>query len=311
MPISRHIPISRRRCQSPWVAGIVTATLGLATAAEAPSPPSTDPLLGPRVQLKASWKGTTLPNRAISILMLAGHADSQRMQGSGTSGAAVDLHGAKPMDPRMRDELYWNLKVRDAVVHHGRRRGLNIRAYTPPALTIANDNHPSTNWSVGKKHVGSGGYALEIHFDAYGRDGYGSGLIPAIRRNPSTIDESLAVSFGRYPLMFRRGLGAPKRGIGILDIGKLEGRLETRLRDPKPVRQRSMRLPDGSLTPSSMDCRQHLLWRSVHRLMWTATLLQRRILEPVLRTGEHVREQSLARPLFCREAVLPAGHGWQ
>ena len=29
-----------------------------------------------------------------------------------------------------------------------------------------------------------------------------------------------------------QGLGAPKRGIGILEIGK-RGRLETRLRDPK------------------------------------------------------------------------------
>ena len=231
MPISRHIPISRRRLSIALAAGaLVSATLGLATAAEAPSPPSTDPLLGPRVQLKASWKGTTLPNRAISILMLAGHADSQRMQGSGTSGAAVDLHGAKPMDPRMRDELYWNLKVRDAVVQHGRRRGLNIRAYTPPALTIANANHPSTNWSVGKRHVRKGGYAFEIHFDAYGKDGYGSGLIPAIHRHPNGLDESLAASFGRYPIRFRGGLGAPRRGISILEIGKLEGRLEQRLR---------------------------------------------------------------------------------
>lgn len=232
--MSRHIPISRCRLSLALAAGaLVTATLGLATAAEAPSPPSTDLLLGPRVQLKAHWKGQTHPKRTIPILMLAGHADSQKMQGSGTSGAAVDLHGAHPMDPRMRDELFWNLKVRDAVVQQGRRRGLNITEYTPPALTIANGNHPSTNWSVGKKHVGNGGYALEIHFDAYGRDGYGSGLIPAIRRHPSTIDESLAVSFGRYPLMFRGGLGAPKRGISILEIGKLEGRLETRLRDPR------------------------------------------------------------------------------
>ena len=30
-----------------------------------------------------------------------------------------------------------------------------------------------------------------------------------------------------------RGPGCAKRGIGILEIGKLEGRLETRLRDPK------------------------------------------------------------------------------
>ena len=253
MPISRHIPISRCRLSLALAAGaLVTATLGLTTAAEAPSPPSTDLLLGPRVQLKAHWKGQTHPKRTIPILMLAGHADSQKMQGSGTSGAAVDLHGAHPMDPRMRDELFWNLKVRDAVVQQGRRRGLNITEYTPPALTIANGNHPSTNWSVGKKHVGNGGYALEIHFDAYGRDGYGSGLIPAIRRHPSTIDESLAVSFGRYPLMFRGGLGAPKRGISILEIGKLEGRLETRLRDPR-TRQATLDAIARRITVAILD----------------------------------------------------------
>ena len=253
MPISRHIPISHCRLSLALAAGaLVTATLGLATAAEAPSPPSTDLLLGPRVQLKAHWKGQTHPKRTIPILMLAGHADSQKMQGSGTSGAAVDLHGAHPMDPRMRDELFWNLKVRDAVVQQGRRRGLNITDYTPPALTIANGNHPSTNWSVGKKHVGNGGYALEIHFDAYGRDGYGSGLIPAIRRHPSTIDESLAVSFGRYPLMFRGGLGAPKRGISILEIGKLEGRLETRLRDPR-TRQATLDAIARRITVAILD----------------------------------------------------------
>ena len=253
MPISRHIPISRCRLSLALAAGaLVTATLGLATAAEAPSPPSTDLLLGPRVQLKAHWKGQTHPKRTIPILMLAGHADSQKMQGSGTSGAAVDLHGAHPMDPRMRDELFWNLKVRDAVVQQGRRRGLNITDYNPPALTIANGNHPSTNWSVGKKHVGNGGYALEIHFDAYGRDGYGSGLIPAIRRHPSTIDESLAVSFGRYPLMFRGGLGAPKRGISILEIGKLEGRLETRLRDPR-TRQATLDAIARRITVAILD----------------------------------------------------------
>ena len=39
MPISRHIPISRRRLSIALAAGaLVTATLGLATAAEAPTP---------------------------------------------------------------------------------------------------------------------------------------------------------------------------------------------------------------------------------------------------------------------------------
>ena len=231
MPISRHVPISRRRLSMAIaIGGVVTAALGLATAAEAPSPPSQDPLLGARVKLKATWTGQGSLSRSIPILVMAGHADSQNMHGSGTSGAAVDVYGARPMDPRMRDELFWNLKVRDAIVQQGRERGLNIKAYTPPALTIRNGDHPSTNWSVGKRHVRKGGYAFEIHFDAYGKDGYGSGLIPAIHRHPNGLDESLAASFGRYPIRFRGGLGAPRRGISILEIGKLEGRLEQRLR---------------------------------------------------------------------------------
>ena len=46
------------------------------------------------------------------------------------------------------------------------------------------------------------------------------------------VDESLANAFGRFPRDFRGGLGGPRRGIGILEIGMLQGELETRLRDP-------------------------------------------------------------------------------
>lgn len=222
---------SRRPMASALViGGLVSLGLGLATAAEAPAPPSVDPLLGPRVNLNAQWRGDRAVSQRLPILVLAGHADSQNMNGSGTSGAAVDRYGARPMDPRMRDELFWNLQVRDALVREGIGRGLNITAYTPPNLTIANGDHPTTNWSKGKLHAKRGGYALEIHFDAYGPDGYGSGVIPAIHRRPNAIDESLANSFGRYPINFRGGLGAPRRGITILEIGKLEGDLERRLR---------------------------------------------------------------------------------
>ncbi len=38
-------------------------------------------------------------------------------------------------------------------------------------------------------------------------------------------------AFGSYPLGYRGGLGAPRRGIAILEIGKLEGLLEAALRD--------------------------------------------------------------------------------
>ncbi|MFM8524137.1 MAG: hypothetical protein ACKOCM_00700, partial [Cyanobacteriota bacterium] len=127
---------------------------------------------------------------------------------------------------------FWNLRVARAVVDLGLQRGLTICFDDPPQRTIANPNDPRTTWSVGRAHVAAGGYALEIHHDAYGPDGIGSGLIPPLRRPLSRLDESLANTFGAYPFRFRNGLGAPKRGIAILEIGKLEAPLELALRDP-------------------------------------------------------------------------------
>ena len=87
---------------------------------------------------------------------------------------------------------------------------------------------------------------LEIHFDSYGEYGFGSGLIPAVSSKLNTLDESLANSFGSYPMFFRGGLGAPKRGIRILEVGKLEGKLEKSLRNErsrdKVIKELSVRI---------------------------------------------------------------------
>ena len=223
---------SRPHCQGMVAVLIGVLTLGGTAAAQAPLVANLDPLTGPRSRLAKDWVGLApLPNTT-PILVLAGHADSQGIAGAGTAGAAVDLAGAAPMQPGLRDELHWNLLTAQAVVALGQRRGLAIRFYDPPLRTIADGDDPRTNWSVGKAHAEAGGYALEIHYDAYGPDGVGSGLIPPLHRPPSRLDESLALAFGPYPLLYREGLGAPKRGIAILEIGKLEGALEAALRDP-------------------------------------------------------------------------------
>ena len=208
--------------------------MGLAAAAQAPSALNPDPLTGPRSRLsdRKDWLGVMPLPAQTEILVLAGHADSQEMPGAGTAGEAVDLRGAAPMQPGIRDELYWNLLTAQAVVELGQQRGLRIRFYAPPERSIADGNDPRTNWSVGKAHAAAGGYALEIHYDAYGPDGVGSGLIPPLHRHTTRLDESLAQAFGSYPLLYREGLGAPRRGIAILEIGKLEGNLEAALRDP-------------------------------------------------------------------------------
>jgi hypothetical protein len=208
--------------------------MGLAAAAQAPSALNPDPLTGPRSRLsdRKDWLGVLPLPAQTEILVLAGHADSQGMPGAGTAGEAVDLRGAAPMQPGIRDELHWNLLTAQAVVELGQQRGLRIRFYAPPERSIADGNDPRTNWSVGKAHAAAGGYALEIHYDAYGPDGVGSGLIPPLHRHTTRLDESLAQAFGSYPLLYREGLGAPRRGIAILEIGKLEGNLEAALRDP-------------------------------------------------------------------------------
>ena len=194
---------------------------------------SADPLTGPRSPLSKNWVGSRPVAASTEILVMAGHSDSQGIGGAGTGGAAVALRGARPMQIGITDELYWNLATAQEVVRQGQARGLAIRFYDPIERTIANANDPRTTWSVGKAHVAQGGYALEIHYDAYGRDGVGSGLIPPISQPISQIDESLAAEFGAYPKLFRDGLGAPKRGIAILEIGKLEGSLENSLRNPQ------------------------------------------------------------------------------
>ena len=57
------------------------------------------------------------------------------------------------MEPGIRDELFWNRAVQSAVVRLGRSRGLNIRAYTPPAITIANDDDPQHELVEGQSLV--------------------------------------------------------------------------------------------------------------------------------------------------------------
>ena len=190
-------------------------------------------IIGESSNLPATWVGSEDVDKHLPILILAGHADSQGLAGAGTPGEAVDKFGLNPMHPAISDELFWNLKLQESIVKIGKKRGLNIRSYDPGIRNIHDENDPRTNWSVGGRFAKKGGYAIEIHFDAYGKHGVGSGLIPPFYETPNKIDESIARKFGRFPVLFRGGLGAPRRQIRILEIGKLEGSLEKNLRDLK------------------------------------------------------------------------------
>jgi hypothetical protein len=227
-------PVGAARSQQAAPATATTSAPQRASRGVSPYPASatSDPLTGPRSRLGRDWVGARSLPATTPILVLAGHADSQNISGSGTSGAAVAA-GAAPMYPGISDELYWNMVVAQAVVAEGQRRGLRIQYYRPPFRTIHDEDAPGTNWTVGRQHVAGGGYAMEIHFDAWGPSGVGSGLIPPLHSSFTRLDEELAQEFGGYPMFFRDGLGGPRRGIALLEIGKLEGYLEAALRDPR------------------------------------------------------------------------------
>ncbi len=209
-------------------------------------------IIGQASNLPARWVGTKDVNKNIPILILAGHADSQGLAGAGTSGEAVDKLGLNPMDPAISDELFWNLKLQEAIVKLGKMKGLNIRSYDPGIRNIDDANDPRTNWSVGKNFAKNGGYAIEIHFDSYGDYGVGSGLIPPFFETPNKIDEAIARKFGRFPVLFRGGLGAPRRQIRILEIGKLEGLLEKKLRNLK-TRQRTIKFLSNEIVQAFLN----------------------------------------------------------
>jgi len=209
-------------------------------------------IIGEASQLPTNWVGTEDVDNDIPILILAGHADSQGIAGSGTSGEAVDKFGLPPMDSEISDELFWNLKLQESIVQLGKIKGLNIKSYVPEIRNIDDANDPRTNWSVGKRFAQDGGYAIEIHFDSYGDYGVGSGLIPPFFETPNMIDESIAQKFGRFPVLFRGGLGAPRRQIRILEIGKLEGLLEKNLRNLK-TRQRTINFLSNQIVQAFLN----------------------------------------------------------
>ena len=77
-------------------------------------------IIGEPSKLSSDWVGTKNVNEDIPILILAGHADSQGLAGAGTAGEAVEKFGLHPMDPDISDELFWNLKLQESIVHLGK-----------------------------------------------------------------------------------------------------------------------------------------------------------------------------------------------
>ena len=80
-----------------------------ALSAACPAPANPDPLLGPRTKMPGRWIGQTKAPENLSIVVMAGHADSQGTGSSGTPGYAVDKRRLPPMQAGIRDELFLSL----------------------------------------------------------------------------------------------------------------------------------------------------------------------------------------------------------
>ena len=156
----------RRFASGLAIAGLSLATLAMTKAAEqhnwlgtaepskktapkqpapCPEPATPDPLLGPRTKKPGSWVGSSPVQSNLPIVVMAGHADSQGTASPGTPGYAVDQQKRAPMQPGIRDELFWNREVQAAVVTQGQARGLNIRAYTCLLYTSPSPRDLSTS----------------------------------------------------------------------------------------------------------------------------------------------------------------------
>ena len=98
--------------------------------------------------------------------------------GLGTPGRAVDV-GCGADAAGITDELYWNLLTAKAVVAEGQRQGLNMRFYDP-GMRRSSTNRTPAPIGAWVEHASRGGYALEIHYDAYAPHGIGPGVIPAV-----------------------------------------------------------------------------------------------------------------------------------
>jgi hypothetical protein len=225
----------------------------------------------PRPSDAESWKGMARIESDKPILIIPGHADAQcsAVGGSGTPGF-VARNGPKyamskdPIGPKkviMTDELYWAIEIAQEVVRQGKANRIEQMEFYDPVNTAAgaircihSPDHPDASWARGAAVAARGGYALEIHFDAWGKAGAGSGLIPRLRYGVTQIDEALAIEFGRYAKNYDAGrgsggLGGPKRGVSFLEIGKLEDPLEGLLRNPatrdKTIKCTSKRIVDA------------------------------------------------------------------
>ena len=162
----------------------------------------------PKQNLK-DWKATTTA-KPVKILMTPGHSDAI------STGAANG------------DEARLNIELVKWAQRNASTYGIQdyVEFYFPPTaasrLTDKQaESDPRSLWSKTKSATSEGKQVIEIHNDETAGK---SGVIPPTGgKRIWQLDEALSGSYGSFSVNHRPGLGTPKRGGTILEVGRMDG----------------------------------------------------------------------------------------
>lgn len=162
----------------------------------------------PKQNLK-DWKATTTA-KPVKILMTPGHSD------------AISTGAANGDEARLNIELVkWAQRNVSAY-------GIQdyVEFYFPPTaasrLTDKQaESDPRSLWSKTKSATSEGKQVIEIHND--GTAGKSGVIPPTGGKKIWQLDEALSGSYGSFSVNHRDGLGTPKRGGTILEVGRMDG----------------------------------------------------------------------------------------
>lgn len=153
----------------------------------------------PKQSLK-DWKATTTAKPS-KVLLMAGHADFP-------SGAP--------------NERELNIELVKWAQRNAQAYGISdyIEVYLPSSSNLPKSD-PRSQFNKTFQAANAGKQIIEIHNDA--ASGH-SGVIPPTGGNRIwQLDDALASSYGSFNVNHRGGLGVPKRGGTILEVGRMDG----------------------------------------------------------------------------------------
>jgi hypothetical protein len=154
----------------------------------------------PKQSIK-DWNPTTTAKPS-KILLMAGHADF--------------LSSGAPNEPQLNIELVkWAQRNASAY-------GISdfIEVYLPPSGNLSESDSRS-QFSKTTQAITAGKQVIEIHNDS--SSGHSGVIPPTGGKKIWQLDGALASAYGSFSVNHRDGLGVPKRGGTILEVGRMDG----------------------------------------------------------------------------------------